>query len=413
MLTADSIGSLTSPCQGGCGQRPPMARPFLVDRIQVANRASSVGDEVQVRLDACPSRDSKGRVAMVTGVSFRATVSLTTTDTTNEEVPGYQLFSKFGQIFLEDVSGHMYLAAVDGRNLIDDKFFRNGRLGPEGVGSLGLAADIGTAQANSVAVNLFFPFGALRGRSSLKNAIPLEAIRQRGPQALRFQVASMAGTFTNVTDSGFTGTIYAYLHVVYLPFSDVNAAWQLENYTEDDQSGRLRHADRIHEYIVNRPYAEDGFDLTSYDGYNVQVGDFQTIRSLTDTEMRQFDTAVWARDLYAVPGDSDSLWGDATAPADGGYRFVVPPANKRLAMGSGVVTFNYATRGDSSTRYLHRTILCQNAFRAAEITRAVKDCGCKAHPVQKPMLVDEESRPVSGKVDPAATLRIPLATHMI
>lgn len=400
-----SVGSVTSPCVAGCGERAPIVRKVLADRVSVAQRMG-LGQQVNIRMDSIPLKDSKGRIAHVVGVSFDGSIDVVTDTTTNEAVPAEQLYSKFGSIWLSDVSGHAYLAGIDGRGLTSDVWFRNFRLGPNGIGNAGLGANIGTGQSNVLPFNLFFPFVSLRA-PSLRGAIPLAAIVKRGVDAFRFTVTALVGGYTNITDGGFDGSyMNVWLHIVYLDALYVDGGWQLERYTQDGSSGSLRHADRLHEYAVTYPYEDEdaNVDLTGYAGITFQIGNDVTIKALSAAEMVERNARIIEADLEAVQSD---LPQETTGTAL--YQWL-PRAKTRKAMGAGVVAYDYATRSDTETTYLHRTVMCQKANRVREIASTVFGCGCedvdtKTH--AQP--TDENGNPTSMRQDPAAAL---VMTHL-
>ncbi len=391
----EGIGALTSPCAKGCGVRAPIVRRILADRVSVTSRMAA-GQQVNFRLDSVPNRDSHQRIAHLIGFEIQGTLRLATTDTTNDAVPAYSCMAKLGNIFLEDVSGHQSLAAVDGRNLIDDRYFRNLSAGLLGVGCAGLAADVGAAQNNDLDWRLFFPFTPMQG--GLRGAIPLKAVKDRGESAFRATVASLPDTYTNVTDSGFTGTVNVFAIVAYLPAMLADSGWQLESYTEDDTSGRLRHADRMHEYIVIRPYESDSnIDLTGYAGVTVQAGNDTIVSAYTSNNMSERDLLVLYSDL-----DSDLPSAGINDNSNGAVQ-LIPRAKSRKAMAAGPVTYNYATRADSTTRYLHRTVLCQNAHRMTELGRSVMGCSPTPDKV-KFETVNDKMGPEKLSRDPGATV---------
>lgn len=392
----ESIGSMTSPCVAGCGLRAPRVRTMIADRITASQRMAA-GQECQVRLDSVPDRDASGRIAHLIGLSISGTVRLTTSTTTNDAVPAYEVNGKFSNFFLEDVSGHQYLAAVDGRSMVDDVFFRNYHLGPNGVGNAGLATNIGTAQDNDVAVDFFFPFLSLHPKGmSLRGAIPLKAIKDRGDQALRFTVAALSG-YTSVTDNGWQGTVTVFAHLVYLPLEYIDSGWQLEHYTLDDSSGKLRHADRIHEYAIIRGLGDEDIDLDGYAGISLQTGNDTLISAYSYTELLERNTRILASDLYADSTDAPVNYQNGST-----YAILIPRSFRRPNMAAGPVTFNYATRNAANTRYLHRTILCQTKHRATELGRAVFRCGCGPEDGIRAQAVDENMMPTRTVVDPAA-----------
>lgn len=399
--TADGIGALTTPCQGGCGPKGPTRRYYLADRIDAATRMTA-GQVVRAKFDGAPLRDTKGRIAHVTGFSLIGTLRLTTTTTTNEAVPGYQTLAKFSNFFLEDVSGWQYFSGnVDGRNLIDDVFMRNLRLTDRGVGSDGLEADVGTAQANDITIRLhheFTPQDAFN--PSLRGAIPLKALTDK-TDALRFTVGALPESYTGVTDSGFQGTFELWLHLVYLDSMLAEPGWQLEYYQQTDTSGRLRHADRMHEYIAVRPMPEDdgSRDLSGYAGITVQNGDDVVVKSYSASDMNNMRENVFSTDIYSRPSDLPQLLTETIQ-----YFMLVPRSRTKRGMPSGVVTYQYTSRSDSTTDYLHRTVACQNGNRAKELTRSVFGCQGDVDKVVDAVPVNDRGQPTTTAVDPGATL---------
>lgn len=420
--TPDSIGSLVMPCGPSCGIMPPAARSVLVTRIPQEQLILGRPQQT-IQFDSCaPRRDSMGRHAYVTKIVFKGSVNLITGDVTNAAVPGYQVCGKIGSIFLRDCSGNLYLAGdVNGRDLIDDVWFRNYRLGTLGEGSPGLEADTGVAGDNTVPFELHFPLTPQGAhRPSMRGAIPLAALADADPtglewtpQALPLDTGGVA--YEDVSDGGFNSDLEIWADIVYLKDPMVPAAWQVERYVKSVASGRYNHADRIHEYLAMRPMPaeSDSIAIGSISGVTISLGNELIVKSLTTAQMLWRNQLLLDGDLYGrydtdVPGPDVAgvmrAEGLPLSDTDLGYLILIPRSRGVESMGAGAATYSYAaSTGSTAFPYLHRTIACQNQGRINAVLGSMLN-GC-SEPMKLPgAAINDAGQPVSLKANPAATL---------
>ena len=371
MACGQGMGAMASPCKAGCGMSGPARNVILADRVSSSRYAN--GQVVTVQLKGIQPKDAQGRIAHVVGFEIRGDFDITVPGATNGAITGYDMLSCVKEFFLKGAGGWAYLnGGIDGRDLLDDMYTRNWQWS----NAMALPSDLSTnAGAATYArdLHLFYPFTRLDPfNPSMRGAIPLAALQARS-DAFRFTVAN--GTFaTNPTDAPFDGfsRLDVWLHVVYLPGVWIDPGWQLESYTMADQSGILRHADRRHEYISIRPHTEDSYTLSGYDGVTIEAAGNVIASALATSELVEKNDTGFVTDLSVdLPTWGYSTEGVTDAP--GGY-MVVNRSKSIKAAPAGPVSFNFASRSDSSTRWLHRTVPCHGDSVGKPTLRAVTGC---------------------------------------
>lgn len=374
-------------CGQACDHNTPVRDWFLVDRIDA--KLLTPGSSYNVNLRGGPAPvDRHGRKAMVTGIRLVGNHKITL-DATNDPVSGYNLLALWSNIYLEDVSGWQYLAALNGRDLWDDRYLRTTRTSSDilvdanGVGADDLpeAIDEDAGAGDIVrAVNLYWPLTrpGERGPGAILAAIPLAALIARGDTAFRFSVpTALPGAPAGVTLGGFLGLTEVWLEYAYLESPVVDRPFQIETYETVYQDGSLRHDDRTHEYAVIRHYDEDdgGMYVADYGGLTVQVNG-QTVASAYTLDQFARRTLFKLANAGLTGMGAEDCAPAWMASGGGGYRLlslVGPAPHSRDGMAAGRVSYNFATRAREKTRFLHRTIACQTVERATAIADAT---GC-------------------------------------
>ncbi len=409
-----NLGSAMRSC-GACPALPPTRRWKMVDRIGAARVA--LGTEVMVNLGGVPAQDSAGRFAHVRGIYFSANLRATTAGA-NVAYSAYSLRAMFSAMFLQDVSGHKFWSALDGRTILDDQFFRHNKqtnwpalktgvqaglpVSPGQAGSptvsvdAGIPVNVGVATEN-YPISLYAPLatnntGAI-WVNPLQGLIPISALQREGADALKFTVAAaLPGTSTGITLVGLynlagVAGLDVWLDLVYLPALVVDAPWQLETYTLTETSGVLKHPDRITEYAVIRHFPNDVNGSNSVgqaqaqdvDGITLTAAGFTEVGGITQADAR-------LRGMLFYSSDPDSAVSRMNAAQDlpmltaagAALAIVLYPYRSRETAASGPISFEYATREGNWTRYLHRTVKCQNEQRARAIAKAGKCDPCSA-----------------------------------
>lgn len=401
--TNQGLGAQLDRCGAAmCDRNNPVRNWVLADQIQSTRLGA--GSEVTVNLRGVPLTDQQGRHAHVVGIRFVGTYRFTVTAGTNSLYAGYQQLAAWSAIFLEDVSGWQYLAAMDGRDLADDRYLRSFRQSLLDAPPDDIAANVGAGNQD-VDVSLYWPITRqlATGVEAMQDAIPLVALVAKGDSAFRFKATGqLVGTPTNITAGGFQGTTEIWLEIVYLPDLYIDRPFQLETYLDTNLSGNANRDDRTTEYLCVRHYPEDngGQYIDDYGASTFQVNG-QTIASaltLTQWETRSF---------AMIADDPDFDDPDPELANAGSHRFgliVGPTPRTREGMASGVISYQWASRTRTSTRFLQRTIACQRAKRAVEIANAA---GCS--PTQNVLGVTPTGLVPGGS--PMAPLVIPPQTH--
>lgn len=364
------VDGLGWPDDGGAiGQfHSPVRRQWLVDRLD-ASTLGTPGKVINVPLDGVPLHNEHGWHAHVAAVKVVVVPQFDVVAASlPAAIPGYTLLSLISNIFLEDCTNWQFIAGLDGRSVRDDVVMRNYRLlTPD-------PADIPDSNATNLQIQteLYMPFTRHDDYGPTRRGlVPVAAFVGKGRQAFRFTCASelAGGNPVGLTYDGFQGDIQIWLDLIFLPTLSYTR-WQLEHYTIQEQSGKLRHCDRWHEYAALRYFPEDtgGVDLDDFAGVTVQANGsilVNTINSSDDEIIRQNE--MW---LDADPDSDVSLFLNAGnteatfAIFTGQHRRAIP------ASPYGPITFNYSQRADHDEgRYLHRTVSAAPRKALAKIAK--------------------------------------------
>ncbi len=369
--------SISEACGGGCPPRPPMKQRFLVDRITIASRASA-GDDVVVRLGGgnVPLVNAAGQHAHVTDIIVDGTRRFTLVDASTGAVSRrLMLRAGFENIFLEDVSGHQYMAGLHGGNIWDHHYARYGAVDPLMVSFVEpIAANAGAGDVDSrLFLHIQLAHQDKRGGGTIpfQGAVPLALFKAR-ENAFRFRVPTAIPTApTDVTLGAYQGTfLKAWIEVVYLDKVWNAPPFNVESYTEDETSGSLRHGDRAHEFAALRFDEEDtaGQPIDDYTGANsATVGGATVLDGLSLDEWEDRDTqAILSDPCLATLQTTTNLF-DNFPFLTGGVPeilFIVPPQRHPDAWPAGRIGYNFTARTQHDTnRILHRTVLCHDVRR--------------------------------------------------
>lgn len=398
-----SIAQAMRTC-GACVAAPPVRNWYRADRMD--NDRCRPTNEVVVRYDGLPAIDSLGRHAHVRGI-YLAARGVFNLAAGNVPVSAYNLRALWRAIFLQDSTGWQYLAALsDGRDILDDNFFRHGwarvhnPLLQSGVQDLptptitqdaGIPQDAGAGQpvvGFSSDVSLYFPLVTLgRGGNPIAGLIPLATLQRAASGGIRFRVGASSDlpgndgtvTFTGLTRLNGDPGMDVWLDIVYLPAILVPEAWQLDQYTQPEQNLVLHNPDRKTNLAVIRYKPEDAPALagqalvSAMDGITLQLAGYTVMGGLTTSDFFTRQTlfagserdGAWTRDNAA----QDLPLFNAQGPTAG----VLLPFSFPRAAPAGDVVVQYAQRTPTFTRYLHRTTACHTKAR---VERIIRDCKC-------------------------------------
>jgi hypothetical protein len=358
-------------------RRPP---PTLVDRVS-AQRATPT-NTVTVDAGGIPNR--RGNLyAHVVAMHVTGTAAFTTA-TTMAGAFGPSILPQglLHQFRLIDNTGHVYGENLDGRDLLHDHLTR----APDVSEAPLLAAvlpDEAATPTRDMGWSWYFGRPLPGGRISVRGAIPLASIQARS-DALSFRVNNtFPGIPTGVTFNNF-GTsgiaLRVWFEIVWLK-APVIDHWVLDEYTLDEQSGRLHHCGMQTEYAWLIPRAEDagGADLVNYAGFTFLAGDQLLADSLTLAEAGdQSALAIAAYDssCFDVNLDSNAVAdaifrGPAAVRAGGPFQAlttaapmwdssfvaypILLPGNSFMDAPTCELRYNIANMGDHTTnRFLHR-----------------------------------------------------------
>lgn len=344
-------------CLGGCGTQQPSSN--WVKAQTIAASLLTAGSDVTVDLEGVPNVDAQGRHAHVVGIRFVGTHRFVL-GATNDAYAGYQQLAAWTRIFLE-IAGWQFLASVDARTLVDDRWLRSFSESAFDAPPADIAANAGAGNVD-VDVTTYYPLTRpyAGGLDALQGCIPLRALQNFGESALRFGApASLVGAPAGITPDGFQGLTEIWLELVYLPKVVNTRPWQVETYTDTQMAGNLRRPERTCEYGVMRNFPEDngGQYPTGYDGATFQVAGQTIASALTE--------AQW-RTRTASTMDEDPRWVDPTPSliVAGVSRmlFIVGPLPRRIpGMAAGPVGWQFSARTATQTRFLLRTLACQQA----------------------------------------------------
>jgi len=397
-----------------CPAAPPTRHWILADRVSESR--AQPGYTIDVRINGVPARDSLGRIAHVRGIFIFANGIFDATPSSGP-VSAYQLRSLIQAIFLEDVTGHAFWAAIDARNLLDDVFFRhwssldfpylaagtqtgaNAPIDATQTADYGLPLFPNGATGYSAPIGFYHPLVTLGpGMNPLAGLIPLAALQRRSGQgSLRFKLGTViagapAGiTFTGVENGEGNAGLDVWLDVVYLPALAVGPAWNLDSYTLPDSSGILQRPEDATEHVQIRYFPEDvpGGTLNGQEACNNL--DNLTLRIAGFTEMDGlsiFDART--RSLMFAASERDSALIRANAkndlplynPAPGGppnltALVLVPYRQAGMGEAAGDLNYKWSTMGGNSfVRYLHRTVGCNEKERVNAMAEAVECDPC-------------------------------------
>jgi hypothetical protein len=416
-----------------CPAAPPTRKWVQADQIS-ADRASP-GRKVDVRLNSVPARDTLGRIAHVRGIYLQAT-GIFSTDRQNDPVSAHQLRGLFQSIFLQDVSGHTYLPSIDGRDLGDDVYFRHwsriqlpvlfagrqtpGLLTPDTFAQFPYTPDkvqdygipqafVSAGPSFGVPLSIYFPFSTLGpGLNPLAGLIPLAALQRSSNQgSFRFSVLSQIPgnpsgvNFLSLTDENGEPGMSVWLDIVYLPALAVDPAWVLDRYTLPElRSGVLRNPEDTTEHVWIYPHEEDKFDPNDLTGITLTVASSVEMTALTKNEalLRQAlfsqerDSALvrmnYAQSLPSVSGAIP----ETGEPLVTGV-LLLPYRQRGTGPASGAIEYKIANVGGTNTflPFVHRTVSCNTADRAAAMAEAVS-----CDPCAKAVVTDAKGSPVGA-----------------
>lgn len=363
----NGIGWTAPLCSGGCMPRPPSQMWLRTDQIAVTRLAA--GSQVNVNLDTIPARDAQGRYAHVAGIRMFGTYRFVLADASTSAYSGYQQLTAFQNIILEDASGWQYWAGLDGRQIYDDAWIRRRRT-PVATGALAadIAANAGAGNVDHV-IFLDAPLSHdpwAKGAKALMGAVPLALLQARGASALTFVVsgASLIGAPTDVSGGGFvTNSLEVWLNIIYADKMYLTRPWQLETYLLTDLNGNLNRNDRDTDYAMIYALPEDngGQYLNDYGATTIAVAGTTVASAYTMAASGE----MWFR-AYAMFLD-DPGWQDTSPSVNSNGSLRIMPLVYRekdqMGLASGVISYQYASRTRTSSRYLHRTIACQTAQR--------------------------------------------------
>lgn len=342
-----------------CEPKSIARRWYLADRI--ASSDTVAGSEVKPDLRGVPALDASKRNAHVMGIRLKGTLRFATTNTTNSALSYYNVMGCLNSIFLEEPGWKFLAGDVDGRDLLDDKWLQglsNDHYGD--TDGTGVSANVGSATNVDIAFDLHYrltqPYAP--GYAALLGSIPLAAIKAGGPSAFRFNVVSSIPTApTNLTITGFTGNLECWLDLAYLDGVFIDHAWQVKTYVNTNLGGTANDSDRKTGYFVVRSRPEDnGADYLDDFGDGTHTINGDTIISGWTLAQQQAFTRFTL--------DTDPRWVDQSVFAfeSGGNTrmlFVVPPLPRsRDLQAGGPITYLWASRTRTNTRFLHRTSCC-------------------------------------------------------
>ncbi|MCH8198537.1 MAG: hypothetical protein IIA54_00505 [Chloroflexi bacterium] len=365
-----------------------------------------------VQLDGVPATDSLGRYAHVRGIYVHAEAEFLLA-AANPIVPSYDLRSLWPSIFLRDVTGHTYLSDIGARTILDDQFFRFGKLLQRapmtaGVQALGLNSGPDQTLDDGLALNLgvgteyrdisfYFPLTG-PSKNGMRGLIPLAALQRVSNNALTIRVGTtLEGTPAGITyirptvNDPVAGTrrngFDVWLDVVYTSGYVVDAPWQLDEYTLTELTGLLLWPERKTEYAWIRYFpvdraVQDGQTLVELlNGITLTVAGFAEFAGL------QIDDALFRTMLeqqtewdgaYVRNNASQALpLRNSDSPTTGAAALALLAYRDRAACAAGPIEFRYATRTSPAfTRYVHRTVSCDTRDRGEAMEAALQCSPC-------------------------------------
>lgn len=395
--------------RGGCGNAPSPRGWSRIDQPDATRAAPNL--VVQTRWQGAGSASRKGKDsrvedAYIKSIAIRGNV-LFTTGATNSLVTAHLMRSIFYNIKLKDCTGHSFFdGGIDGRDIVDDCYYRHGRLPQALPGVVGVNLGAGS---HTVAIDLEIPLGYRAvGQDPREGLIPLATLQTADLDAFSFQCRSVLPSPGGVAVPGFTsidsftrpdGTagLEIWAEIAWIPRREdgvpywIDAPWMLRNYVLQGNDVALNSDDRKHIYAHVRYRAEDTFgspngvtgqQLASLiDNMQCEVGGLPVFQPAS---LRTIDLAVRSAELKAEGvtsfGDSADALGLAplTLPAEAGVTtpdVYMQPWRASDDAPAGPYLINMQTQPATSTRFLHRTVGCVNAERAKTILAAMS-CGC-------------------------------------
>lgn len=365
---------------------------FLADRIEVSSRFGS-GVTAQVDTSKIPLRDMSGRFAHVTDLVLATQVQFVSTVTTSVSVT--QQLGLIDQVYIEDVTGHQYIAGLDMRDARDDILVRQAGVLPTFLltnAAYASATTDTTTATQTVYYQVQFSDFDVDGNPLIDGAIPLAAMRAHGNQAIRFRNAgAFKTTITSVTPS-FVNTVRAFLGIVYLDHLTWDSPWFLDNYTITENDGSLRYPEAITEYALLYPRPEDtgGAVVTDYAGITVQQAGQIPKSAFTLAESWWHDVAQsqWDRSSTAAEAGAPASATPCVANVIGSLSserglYLVHPQKNRKGSTYGTVSYSFTTRSThTNNRFLQRCVFPVNARRNLAMEAAAKllNKGVEAQP---------------------------------
>lgn len=426
-----------------CPAQPPSRHWMLADRVSESRAVP--GQTINVKLNSIPTRDTRGRIGHVRGIYITANGQFTMAGSLNDAVTAHQLRSLFQAVMLEDITGHAYWPSLDGRDVLDDVYFRHwaqiqtpylqSGSQDDAIGNLnvqsglspwverdyGIPADVGIGTINRQ-IGFYAPLVTLgAGMNPLAGLIPVAALqRASGQGSLRFKLQTeIAGAPSGVqfdlveNGEGETG-LDVWVDMVYLPALVSEGARTLESYILPDQQGILHNPEDTTEYVVIRYREEDqpGANFTGFEAVNnlniftLKVAGWSEIDgySIQDFVRRGLLFAASERDSAQTRmnagQDLPLMSQQAAGLANAGI--LLPYRQSTMGAAAGELNFKYGSFGGvTSVRYLHRTIACNEEQRADELAQAA---GCD--PCSNTVMCDGKGQPTAQRVMKNGTMLI-------
>lgn len=417
-----SCSSVVSAAMAACQPCAPRAQSqdlYLVDRI-TGSRAT-IGTRVDVDLSTAPEKTLDGRFWHIRGIVLLCTAGYTV-GATNGLALARTLRAIWQSIRLTDVTGHVYLPDIDGRDLLDDTFFRHGARvgypstqagdqviasnflppGPDITNDYGFSANAGAGSNVQRSVSLYVPFTS--PLDPLSGLIPVSALKRADGGALSFNIRSdIPSSPSNLTLTGVFNALGAagidvMLDLVALDGLVDGGAWGVDSYVLQSATGKLRHEDEATEYAYLRfRAAGDNFGGTTdatY-GYEAQCADvdiFSVKVAGTPTPLQGFDKRYAAqRGLYHMWSNPQSALARMNAAQDlpmmtsGGVpltQCILPYRPVGFGEAAGVIDYAFGSIGSlTGLRFLQRIRKCTSKDRLQAFADAAKCQVTSATPV--------------------------------
>lgn len=406
------VDAALAQCMGCPPKGPSSPDWFLVDRV-TGSRAT-LGSRVDVDLSTAPERTLDGKYMHVRGIYLYATATYTLADASTGAVLARALRGLWQSIRLTDVTGHTYLPDIDGRDLLDDQYFRFGQrlqwpttqagdqviagndspTGPDITNDYGIAANLG-AGTQTRAVGLYIPFTTPH-LDPLSGLIPVSALKNADGGALSFNLRStIPGSPTDVSLTSIANTVGAAGLDVFLDLVPLDAlvdggAWGFDSYLLQSASGKLRHEDQATEYAMLRFRTDDNFGGTNdatygYEGQATDVDVFNLTVAGAPTPMTGWDKRyAFFRSMMGYAENPRSAIARMNAANDlplskAGASTVLlcqtllPYRPVGFGAVAGVVSYSFGSIGSlTNLRIMQRIRKCTTGARLEAIARAAK-----------------------------------------